>query len=113
MTSAVHNPDGSVSVSRITTDGGISNGFDLTGPNDMDSFFDHQMPEIAGPRLLNPFFSFLPMNSRRRQNVFNFEDIVEISMREAQNNGVPPASDEAISSLEVVDVKDGEEQCPI
>lgn len=43
---------------------------------------------------------------------FNLDDIIELSMREAGNQGVPPAPEDAINKLEEVDVKEGE-QCPV
>lgn len=44
---------------------------------------------------------------------FTLDDIIELSMRDAGNQGVPPASDEAISKLPEIDVKEGEHQCSI
>ena len=43
---------------------------------------------------------------------FDLNDIIELSMRDAGNQGLPPASDESISKLEIIDIKSGENKCP-
>ena len=64
----------------------------------------------------DPFESFfrMPMMSMSSRRFANLDDIIEMSMRDANNRGVPPASEEAISKLEEVEItKENPHKCPI
>lgn len=90
-------PGGMVITRRITTHDGNSQEFARNQPQDFfDSLFGNPFSGMHFPRM------------------FNLDDIIELSMRDAGRMGVPPAPEEAISKLEEIDInKEHPEQCPV
>lgn len=91
-------PNGTIITRRVTSNGSRNNeNFVRPQPQ---SFFD----SLFG----------MPFGGMRGVRLVNLDDIIELSMRDAGNLGVPPASDEAIASLEEVPIKESEpHQCPV
>lgn len=89
--------DGSVFIRRVTTENQRTNRTNVR--QQPLGFFD----SIFG----------IPMMGMGMPRAFNLNDIIELSMRDAGNQGLPPASDESIANLEKIDVKPSEHQCPI
>ena len=56
---------------------------------------------------INSLFGF-PFSGFGSSRMMNLDDIIELSMRDAGNQGVPPASEATIKNLNEFDIKEGE-----
>ena len=91
-------PNGTIITRRVTSHGSRNNeNYVRAQPQSfLDSLFGMPFGGMGGVRLVS------------------LDDIIEMSMRDAGNLGVPPASDEAIANLEEVTFnKDESHQCPV